>query len=42
MKNLKNMKLTKEEKDKSLLLVGDNIIKNNLTQCGYSQREKES
>ena len=41
-KNLKNFKLTKEEKDKSLLLVGDNIIKNNLTQGGYSQREKEN
>ena len=41
-KNLKNMKLTKEEKDKSLLLVGDNIIKNNLTHGGYSQREKEN
>ena len=41
-KNLKNMKLTKEEKDKSLLMVGDNIIKNNLTHGGYSQREKEN
>ena len=41
-KKLKNLKLTKEEKDKSLLLVGDNIIKNNLTQGGYSQREKDN
>ena len=36
------MKLTKEEQDKSLLLVGDNIIKNNLTHGGYSQREIEN
>ena len=41
-KNVKNMKLTKEEKDRSLLLVGDNIIKNNLTHEGYSKREKEN
>ena len=36
------MKISKEEKDKSLLLVGDNIIKNNLTHIGYTQREKEN
>ena len=41
-KNLKNIKLTKEEKDRSLLLVGDNIIKNNLTQGGYSIKDKEN
>jgi len=41
-KNLKNMKLTKEEKDRSLLLVGDNVIKNNLTHGGYSLRDKEN
>ena len=41
-KNVKNMKLTKKEKDKSLLLVGDNIIKNKLTDEGYSKRGKEN
>ena len=39
---VKNLKITKEEKDKSLLLVGDNIIKNNLNNRGYSLREKEN
>ena len=41
-KNIKNIKLTNEEKDRSLLLVGDNVIKNNLTQGGYSLRDKEN
>ena len=39
---VKNLKISKDEKDKSLLLAGDNVIKNNLTHKGYSQREKEN
>ena len=41
-KKVKNLKISKEEKDKSLLLVGDNIIKNNLNHIEYTQREKEN
>ena len=34
------MEFPKKRKRKVFLLVGDNIIKNNLTHIGYTQREK--